>query len=157
MIIDRIENNALYPFGKLWDAAFAFLKTVTPETACGRYELDGDNLFVIIDSYETKSRDAAKLETHRKYVDIQAMISGKETHEVFPKKELTVSTPYSPEKDAQFYQIPETARTCINLRPGDFAVYFSQDAHLPCLTTGGTPQPVRKAVVKIAVDLLNKG
>jgi YhcH/YjgK/YiaL family protein len=157
MIIDRIENHDQYPLGKLWNTAFEFLKTVTPETACGKTILDGDNLFVMVDSYETKSRSAVKLETHRKYIDIQYMISGEETHEVFPANELTVSEPYPPEKDAQFYQVPKSHRTCINLQPGDFAVYFPQDAHLPCLTTGNNPQVIKKVVVKIAIDSMKMG
>jgi len=154
MIFDRLENHDLYPLGKLWDAAFRFMKTVTPETACGKYVLDGDNLFAIVDGYETKSRDTAKLETHRKYVDVQILISGEETHEVFPKKELTVSIPYDPEKDAQFYQIPEIPRACVHIQAGDFVVYFPHDAHMPCLMTGNAPQPVKKVVIKLAVELL---
>ncbi len=157
MIIDRIENCALYPFGNAWKAAFDFVKTVTPETECGKTFLDGDNLFVIVDSYETKARDAAKLETHRKYVDIQLMISGTESHEIFPKTELTVSEPYNPERDAEFYKIPESFRTRFNLRSGDFAVYFPEDAHLPCLMSSSRPERIKKVVVKIAVDQLNKG
>ena len=156
MILDRIENHSLYPFGNAWKAAFDFLKTVTPETECGKTFLDGNNLFFIVDSYETKPRDAAKLETHRKYVDIQVMISGNETHEVFPKNELTVREPYNPEIDAEFYRIPETFYTHVNLNPGDFAVYFPEDAHLPCLMSGNKPQRIKKVVIKIAVDLLNK-
>lgn len=157
MILDRIENRSLYPFGSAWDAAFNFLKTVTPETECGKTFLDGDRLFVIVDSYETKARDAAKLETHRKYVDIQVMISGEESHEVFPKNELTVSEPYNPERDAEFYRIPETFRTRVNLHSGDFAVYFPEDGHMPCLMSGSRPEKIKKVVVKIAVDQLNKG
>jgi YhcH/YjgK/YiaL family protein len=156
MIIDHIEQHQQYPrqFGHIWDEAFKFLKTVTQETACGRYELDGDHLFAMVDSYETKPRDTAKLETHRKYVDIQFMVSGKETHEVFRKKELTVSEPYNPEKDAEFYQIPKYQRAVINLHPGDFVVYFPHDAHMPCLMTGTSPEPVKKVVVKVDVELL---
>jgi len=156
MISDSLEHHDRYPhpFGQIWNEAFKFLKTVTPETACGRYELDGDDLFVIIDSYETKPRNAAKLETHRKYMDVQYMISGEETHEVFPKNGLTVSEPYNPEKDAEFYQIPKYQRTVINLHPGDFVVYLPEDAHMPCLITGSVPQTVKKAVAKINLDRL---
>ena len=156
MISDQLEHHDRYPhqFGQIWNEAFKFLKTVTPATACGRYELDGDHLFAMVDSYETKTRNTAKLETHRKYVDIQFMVSGEETHEVFPKKELTVSEPYNLEKDAEFYQIPKHQRTVINLHPGDFVVYFPHDAHMPCLMTGSSPQPVKKVVIKVAVELL---
>ncbi|MDK2856933.1 MAG: hypothetical protein PWQ29_30 [Verrucomicrobiota bacterium] len=154
MIFDRIEFHNRYPFGRLWEAAFKFLKTVTAETECGKYVLEGEELFATIDSYRTKTRDTAKLETHRKYVDIQFLISGEETHEFFSKNELLVSEPYHQEKDAEFYRIPNISRSHIVLRPGDFAVYFPQDAHMPCLATGSLSLTVKKAVAKIAADRL---
>lgn len=154
MIFDRVENQTAYPFGKAWKAAFDYIKTVTPDTATGKYPLQGDGLFAIMDSYSTKVRTDAKLETHRKYIDIQVMISGEEVQEIFPAAEMTVSTPYIPERDVEFYRIPQEPGARITLRPGDFAVYFPHDAHMPCLTAGSTPQPVKKAVVKVAVDLL---
>jgi YhcH/YjgK/YiaL family protein len=43
------------------------------------------------------------------------------------------------------------------LHPGDFVVFFPEDAHMPCLMTGNSPQPVKKIVTKLAVELLDKG
>jgi len=154
MIFDRLENHNLYPFGEAWEAAFDFLKTVTPEMENKKYVLDGDRLFAGVDSYNTKARDTAKLETHRKYVDIQVLISGNETFEVFQKQELTVSEPYNSEKDAEFYQVPAKTRAKITMDPGHFIVFFPEDAHMPCLMTGITPQPIKKVVIKLAVELL---
>jgi YhcH/YjgK/YiaL family protein len=154
MICDRIENRTTYPFSNLWNEAFKFLETLTPDSACGRYELQGKDLFVMIDSYETRTRDDAKLETHNNYMDIQYMISGNETHEVYAKKDLTVSEPYDPNKDAEFYQIPEAAPVTVHLQPGNFTAYFPHDAHMPCLTTGSEPSSVKKAVVKIRIEAL---
>ena len=154
MIFDRLENQNIYPFGEAWKAVFDFLKTVTPETATGKYLIQGNDLFAGVDSYNTKARDIAKLETHRKYVDIQVLISGSEIFEVFQKQELTVSEPYNPEKDAEFYQVPAKPRMQITMEPGQFIVFFPEDAHMPCLMTGITPQPVKKVVIKLAVELL---
>ena len=154
MIFDRLENQNLYPFDEAWKAAFDFLKTVTPETATGKYLIQGNDLYAGVDSYNTKARDIAKLETHRKYVDIQVLISGSEIFEVFQKQELTVSEPYNSEKDAEFYQVPAKPRAQITMNPGQFIVFFPEDAHMPCLMTGNSPQPVKKVVVKVAVELL---
>ena len=117
-------------------------------------ELHGDRLFAGVDSYHTKARDIAKLETHRKYVDIQVLISGSETFEIFPKQGLTVSESYIPERDVEFYQVPAETRAKITMNPGQFIVFFPEDAHMPCLMTGNSPQPVKKVVIKVAVDLL---
>lgn len=154
MIADSIKNHSLYPFGPAWNAAFDFLKTLTPETETGKRLIQGDRLFAGVDCYETKSRAVAKLETHRKYVDIQVLLSGEEVIEIFPKQELTVSTPYNPEKDAEFYKVPPEPCAKVTLSPGRFVVFLPEDAHMPCLMAGDSPQPVKKVVIKVAVDLL---
>ena len=149
MIADSIKNHSLYPFGPAWKAAFDFLKTLTPETETGKRVIQGDRLFAGVDCYETKPRAAAKLETHRKYVDIQVLLSGEEVIEIFPKQGLTVSEPYNPEKDAEFYRAPENAPVKITLRPGQFLVFFPEDAHMPSLALPTGPTPVRKVVLKV--------
>ena len=154
MIIDRIENYALYPFGSLWEKSFEFLQTLSPKTEDGKRILLGEDLFAGIDRYNTKTRDTAKLETHQTYVDIQVLLSGSECLEVFPKKDLTVSEPYDAERDAAFYQVPHEAPVKITLTPGQFVVFFPDDAHMPCLMDGDSPQPVQKVVIKLHASLL---
>ncbi|HPR82648.1 MAG TPA: YhcH/YjgK/YiaL family protein [Pontiellaceae bacterium] len=156
MILDRIENRSLYPFGTAWKAAFDFLKTLTPDSTDGKHLVQGNELTVAINTYTTKARAAAKLETHRKYVDIQLLLSGSEVIEVFPKAGLTVSEPYIPERDVEFYQVPAGAPARMTLVPGEFLVFFPDDAHMPCVMAGNSPEPVKKVVVKIAVELLTQ-
>jgi len=155
MIIDSIKNHTLYPFGDLWTKAFDFLRTATPELEEGKVILDDTNLFAGVDFYETKARDEAKLETHQRYVDIQVLLSGTECLEVFPKMGLTVSEPYDPDKDAEFYEVPEEAPVRVTLQPGQFIVFFPEDAHMPCLNAGDDSKPVQKVVIKLLADRLN--
>jgi YhcH/YjgK/YiaL family protein len=156
MIADSIQNSTRYPFGPAWTTAFEFLKTLMPDSETGKRLIQGTELFVGVDTYETKPRSAAKLETHRKYVDIQVLLCGTEVIEVFPKQGLTVSEPYNPEKDAEFYQVPADPGTRIALSPGRFIVFFPEDAHMPCLMAGRSPEPVKKVVIKVAGDRLLK-
>ena len=93
MIYDSIKNSHLYPLGEAWETAFAFIKKLTPETDTGKQFIRGDRLFAGVDCYATKSRDIAKLETHRKYIDIQILLSGEEVIDVYPRSELTVNEP----------------------------------------------------------------
>ncbi len=151
MIIDSIENHTLYPYGELWAKAFDFLRTATPELEDGKVILDGDDLFAGINCYETKNRASAKLETHQRYVDIQMLLSGTECLEVFPKSGLTVSELYDADKDAEFYKVPETAPVRITLTPGQFIVFFPEDAHMPCLNASGSSKPVQKVVIKLRI------
>jgi YhcH/YjgK/YiaL family protein len=152
MIIDSIKNHTLYPYGEHWTKAFDFLRTATPEIEDGKVILDGDNLFAGIDRYETKARADAKLETHQRYVDIQVLLSGTECLEIFPKDELTVSEPYDPDKDAEFYEVPDQSPTKVTLTPGQFVVFFPEDAHMPCLNAAETSRPVQKVVIKLRAD-----
>jgi YhcH/YjgK/YiaL family protein len=155
MIIDSIKNHTLYHYGELWAKAFDFLRTLESDIEDGKNIIDVDNLFAGIDRYATKARTDAKLETHQRYIDIQVLLSGTECLEIFPKDELTVREPYDPDKDAEFYEVPDTAPVRITLRPGQFAVFFPEDAHMPCLNAGDTSGPVTKVVIKLLTDRLN--
>lgn len=157
MIIDRLENARLYPFGELWEAAVDFLESITPETEIKQHIVRGKDLYVDMAAYNTKPREEGKVEGHIKYVDVQFVISGEEAHEIYLKDNLTASTGYNTEKDATFYHIAGEPHSRITLRPGYFAAYFPHDAHMAGLMSGNAPQPVKKAVVKVAFDLLNKG
>lgn len=156
MIIASIETQSHYSLGPLWDRAFDFLRNATPDLALGCHVLVGDDLFAGVDCYETKPRDAAKLETHRTYIDIQLLLSGRECIEVFDPTDLRVEEAYRAEKDATFYRVPERAPTRITLRPGQFAVFFPEDAHLPGLQVSGVAEPVQKIVIKLRADALRR-
>lgn len=154
MILDSIKNHTLYPYSELWGEAFNFICTLPPEIEDGKHTIDGTDLFAGIDRYETKTRADAKLETHRRYIDIQLLLSGTECIEVFAKNSLTVREPYNPDKDAEFYDVPDTAPVRVTLRPGQFVVFFPEDAHMPCLHAGDSAQPVRKIVIKLSAGRL---
>ncbi len=155
MIEEDITLFDRYPFGSVWREAFAFLQSLETAAETGRRILRGDDLYAGIDVYTTKAREAAKLETHRKYVDIQVLLSGTEMIDVYPKSSLKVSEPYLPERDAEFYHVPARVPPVrVTLTPGRFAVFFPEDAHMPCLNAGLVPLEVRKVVVKVALPLL---
>lgn len=77
MIIDRIEEQeryyALHPDMEL---AFAFLAEA-PDLEPGRYELE-NGLFATVSEGETRPISEVKLESHKKYIDLQYCISGGE-------------------------------------------------------------------------------
>ena len=103
---------------------------------------------------ETRLAQEAVVEEHRQYVDVQAMLLGEEIIDWFPTDSLTVDTPYDESKDDELYKRPHPGSVPVSLRPGDFVVLFPQDAHMPCLRIGDTPEPVTKVVVKIKAELL---
>ncbi len=87
-----------------WKQAFKFLKESDlknlPE---GKQELDGKNLFVGIDKYYTKEMNQTKYEAHKKYIDIQYVISGEEQMGITTLDKVAILEAYNPEKDLVFY------------------------------------------------------
>ena len=75
MIVDRLENWEKYHFGKDWKTAFEFLMSLTSDIKDGEYPLKGKEIFALVMSYETRDSGKAVREAHRKYVDIQTVIS----------------------------------------------------------------------------------
>ena len=115
---------------------------------CGKYIIDGEKKFANVQEYETKS--SAKYEAHKKYIDIQYMIDGKEFVGVTDKSNCSTCTEYDAEKDLEFMDcnIQEEFQT---LKDGEFLVFFPNDAHKPSLDFG-EKQKVKKVVVKVAIN-----
>ncbi|MBI4566843.1 MAG: YhcH/YjgK/YiaL family protein [Planctomycetes bacterium] len=151
-------------FGELGDAAL--LRTLearlqpgidfllSPSTASlgdGRYDLPGGG-YALVQTYEPGRPEEKRFEAHRRHIDIQALLSGREIIEHAFARALTVAAPYDGEKDVMFFDTPAAASPLL-LRSGLFAVFYPADAHRPGLRApGGAGEgPVRKVVVKATV------
>ena len=152
MIIDRVEHYNCYPYGSVWNTAFGFLDSITSGAEEKKYEIQGDDIYAIIASYNTK--EPHKLEAHRKYVDIQCLLEGQEIIESTALNGLTVDIPYDSENDVEFYVKTDSRRSISHLMPGIFIAFFPHDAHMPGVSVGGSPAIVKKVVVKIRAELL---
>lgn len=112
----------------------------------GRHEIDKDNLFIMLQSYETKPKNDTP-EAHKKYIDIQYLISGEEKIGVGPLEEMAEETEAHPERDIWFYHGPCSE---ILLSGDKFVVLWPGDAHAPCIAVDA-PAPCRKCIVKVRV------
>ena len=149
--IDREEFSRKYRENpEAWDTAFRFLSgQELARIDLGRYELQGEDLFVNVDEYQTRDEEDTRYEAHRTYADIQYLVSGTEKIGVVPLKQTTVTEPYDAEKDITFLEAPAD-----NYRTADqhnFFIFFPDDAHRPCVKEG-VKMPVRKVVVKVRID-----
>ena len=152
MILDTLANAARYEsLNSRFAKAFAFLRTVDGTQALGRHDLDGDDCFALVQTYETKPLEKAKFEAHRKYIDVQFIQSGRETILWAPlatMKEETMA--YSEEKEAALWKlVPDV--TPLRMSAGHFAILYPEDAHAPCIEWE-KPEQVFKVVVKVAVE-----
>ncbi|MEO6836912.1 MAG: YhcH/YjgK/YiaL family protein [Ginsengibacter sp.] len=131
---------------KYWDEAFAFLKNNDlAKLAPGKYPIDGDNVYATVTDDPTKDYDQSKWESHRKYIDLQYVISGEEKIGVTPVADVKVTEPYSEDKDIAHYSGPGKLYLA---KPEIFFIFFPGTAHRPNITTGGN-KPDQKIVIKI--------
>jgi len=150
MIADKIENAGSYTklSGRIARALAVLQDAVPANKEHGRYEVDGDNIFYMVQRYTTKDKAETRFEAHRKYIDIQAILEGAETIGLATTGDLEVTEPYKP--DVMFLKAP-AAFTELYLPAGTFAIFYPSDAHMPCYHAG-KPSRVTKVVMKVRVD-----
>jgi len=152
MIVNKIEKYSCYKYGEAWSKAFKYLTKLTPDIANGKYEIQGNDIYAIISSYQTKTRE--KFERHSEYADIQYILAGEEILEYTSLKKLKIASPYDKEKDIEFYHPAKTTETAIYLKPGIFALFLANEVHMPGLIYNNRSSQVKKVVIKIKNSLL---
>jgi YhcH/YjgK/YiaL family protein len=150
MILDSLDSSTLYSdINPLFKKSFDFLKkTDFTKLELGKHVLEGDDLFLIYMEYESKEPSECKMENHKKYIDIQYMLTGEELIGISTFHDQVATVPYDEKTDVAFYKNEYT--TLLKLEQGHFAIFFPQDLHMPCMRTTTAVQ-VKKAVFKIKV------
>ena len=149
MILDSLENSQQYEsLHPLFEKAFDFIKrTDFTRLKDGKIETNDPRLHFSIARARGKDPQDAVLETHKKFIDIQAPLVGVESVGWKSGSELMIiSEPYSDKKDITFYH--DFPTTYSKLYPGQFAIYFPEDGHAPGIGQGD----IRKVIAKIAVE-----
>ena len=152
MIIANLKNsNLYYGVNPGFETAFKFLERAAVEDLpVGRYELDGDRVYAMVQSYETKPSEAGAYEGHEKYIDVQFIISGIECIEFVDISKAAVKTPYDPAKDAAFFENSPLSGKAV-FEAGEYGIFFPHDIHKPGRIYGEAAAPVKKVVVKVKV------
>jgi biofilm protein TabA len=149
MIIETLAHaSRLAGLHAGFGAAFEFLTTADlARLEPGRHDLDGDRLFVLINHAAGRGEDAARLEAHRRYIDIQFTIDGDELIGWMPVPRCTAPVgAFDEGKDIIFFD--DRPSTFVAVPPGSFTIFYPHDAHAPLAGSGA----IKKAVVKVAVD-----
>jgi YhcH/YjgK/YiaL family protein len=133
-----------------WEKAFHFLATSDlGNIESGKHELEGDYLFANIQEYVTKNEEDTRFEAHRKYADIQYLISGEEKIGLTALENTTITESYNSEKDVAFMTAGQTSYRLAT--PECFFVFFPDDAHRPCVKADENIT-IRKIVIKVLID-----
>lgn len=148
MILDAIENSSsIEKLNPRFKKAFDYVKNNDLASApLGLTEIEGKELYISIAEFDGKEAGDARLETHERYIDIQIPLKSTET--IGWKRLATVTEPlgeYNPQDDIRFYGDEPTAQ--ITVTPGEFVIFFPEDAHAP----GIASHRIKKAVIKIKI------
>ncbi len=147
MFFDKLENHSQYHHLHP-DFAEAFHFLLGLDDSHFREEktpLRNDEVFALLQS--GKGIRNNKLENHRRYIDIHYTRKGvdhigwKSLQECVQK-----DTEFDPEKDFQLWNDPATKT--ITVSPGEFAIFFPEDAHCPL----SGEEDYQKVVFKIEVE-----
>ncbi len=149
MIQDNIKNaSSYYYLGERFEKGFEYLqRTDILELKNGRYEIDGTDVFVNIQDYQTKSLEDGRFEAHKKYADIQYIVKGSEKMGYGLMKDFKPVTFYDETNDIMFL---EGSGEFIQANSGDFIIFMPQEAHMPCISVQESSY-VKKAVVKVKI------
>ena len=131
----------------VWEAVAVFLKERDMNALpLGRNEI-GAGAFANVAEYETKRENMYEL--HRRYIDVQLLAFGREVVFVADKEQaLEPQGEFNEEGDFILYADAYNARRVV-VSPESYQLFYPSDAHKPCMTVDGEPQPVRKVCVKV--------
>ena len=148
MILARLEQaDRYFDLHPDFPAAIAFLRgRPLADLPQGRIEITG-TVYATVSRSPARQRSEARLEAHRKHIDIQFVISGVE--EMGWKARGRCQRPhdqYDAGKDIEFFaDVPDSY---ITVHPGEFVIFFPDDAHAPLIGAG----VVHKVVIKVPLS-----
>jgi YhcH/YjgK/YiaL family protein len=148
MILAKLTEADRYAtLHPLFARAFEFLRTTDlGALEPGKHAIQGEQLFAIVESCPGRTRAEAKLECHRRYIDIQLVLEGIDEMGWKPVVECAdPQTDYDAARDIRFFN--DAPSSWIATPPGSFCLFFPDDAHAPLVSAGR----IRKVVVKIAL------
>ena len=148
MIVCSVKDLEKYiALNKNFTTVVEYLKSNDIATLpLGRTDVCGDEVFISSQEFEGKTKEAAKLETHVKYIDIQMPFSTVENIGWRSLDNLSSpSQPYNENDDIAFFDSPSTSY--VTLSPGECVIFFPEDAHAPGIADG----KLRKAVIKVKI------
>jgi YhcH/YjgK/YiaL family protein len=150
MIFDNLKNARLYfSLGEGIQKGLQYLAS-TDFTGLepGRYDIDGERVYAMVQTYNTKPSSAGKWEAHKKYSDIQYIVSGREKMGFTSSDKVINLEEYDEERD---YAIYKGEGNFLIADEGQFAIFFPTDIHMPSLALN-IPKEVKKVVVKVLTE-----
>ncbi|MCK4982844.1 MAG: YhcH/YjgK/YiaL family protein [Victivallaceae bacterium] len=150
MICDTFKNIGLYfKEGDALHTAVTYARDFDFSIPDGEYEVQGRDIFAKVMTCQTFPAPERKFEAHKKYIDVQVILEGKERMDVSIDQELEVTDEY--DKDSDFIMFKsDDGYSSLMMKPGKFVIFFPDDIHRPNCNVNGT-NTVRKICMKVKV------
>ncbi|MBO5955550.1 MAG: YhcH/YjgK/YiaL family protein, partial [Clostridia bacterium] len=113
----------------------------------GKYIIDEDTVYAIVNEYDTKTEGF--YEAHKRYIDLQYVVSGHEQLYWKNIKDCTVTREYDPTGDSMLLTAEDPV--VLDMPAGTFALLYPEDVHAPARAYKEVSH-VKKIVVKIKID-----
>jgi YhcH/YjgK/YiaL family protein len=149
MILATLSQSERYAsLHPLFQRAFEHIRTTDFfALAPGRYNVIGEDLIAIVEQVPGKTKEMARLEAHRRYIDIQLVLEGDEQMGWKPLADcFNPVSEHNMEKDIRFFH--DAPASWVAVPPDHFCIFFPEDAHAPLVASG----MVRKVIFKVAVN-----
>jgi YhcH/YjgK/YiaL family protein len=131
------------------------LKDLKPDQDLGLFKLK-ENIHLIIEEYEIKPEQIVNslFEVHEHTIDIQYPLTGYEKTYYSALENLKISSEYQKEKDRTHYSIQNNFYSEIITGDNVFAIFYPGEPHSPQKALNGKCQKIKKATIKIKIDVL---
>jgi len=153
MIYDTITHLSQYVPPDIWRDLKPFIAQLQSEVPEGKIWIREPDIFALVSSYKTRSPHEGRFEAHRRFIDIQFLLSGSEIIDVSSLNGLIPEAEFDEQNDIRFYGRIDVPPVRLTMLPGNFALFFPQDAHCPQLTPLTEALEVKKVVIKIDARL----
>lgn len=149
MITDVLQNAWLYEgLNDKFKKAFNYLRSTDFSTLeKGKYQIEGEEIFAIVNEFETKDKSECEIEAHKKHIDIQYIVKGTEMFGYTPYTGQKPFVDYDATKDVAFYK---DYVSYLRLEAGMFIIFYPTDLHQPEVREF-EPVTVKKVVIKIKI------
>ena len=154
MITGNVNHLELLPYlpAQLKQAIQYVMANFNADSALGKFDVDGENQFVMIFNDSTSPAEERCQELHGKYLDIQIVLAGQEKMVFSNLAAPQGSAEWLEGKDIAFLPLTQQGleEKSFIMNAGDFVVFYPGELHKPMCAVGENA-PVKKAVVKILV------
>lgn len=146
MITGNIKNIEIYKGISVGiDKAIDFILGVGDKPD-GDYEIDGKNVYAMINTIQPKKLDEMIYENHEKYIDLHYLLEGTE---ILGYEKTELCTPITEYNDEEDYRLYNADGNLVRIEKGDFYIVHPFDAHAP--ECSKSDDKLRKVIIKIRV------